>query len=833
MMKPMVATMLFLLLPEFFTAVKAQQRFLTNDSHAVVMADSTGIHCEDYSWSPDRLFHKDTWSGSWIWLNRTIYGRFKKTSSEWINNRSGNQFTALFRKTFNFDALPPTAVLCITADVSFRAYVNGRFICQGPPNIGSDYFDSTPPHHWYFTSQDVRNFLQPGRNVIAVEAYSFGMATSETTSGTGRFICNLNTAPDHVILSTDSTWKCALDTSLSIAQGWFRYDATISFAGWRSENYDDSHWPYASAEQGPVSGYLIESRIPSTIRYPLKAVRILRDVAPKSNETSVWSPFGRILHHQTMTFDFGRNMSAYYSFSIDANRGDTVRISPTELKDIDRPMDYICREGRNIYTTPQMSAFRFLRVQVSSRNGLRIDSLHAIYTSYPVVYEGGFSCSDAFYTKLWNIIRWSTQICMQSHHLDSPLHQEPLSDTGDYLIESISNYYAFGDRWLARQDLVKTAMMLKKNGFKMFHTSYSLLWVQMLHNYFQYTGDTVLVRELVPYVNKLNDLFKSYLGGRFLLSQSPNNLFMDWTTIDGFNLHHPPAVIGMGYLTAFYYKSLLDAADLNNIAGSKAKAAADLQLAGKIKMGINRYLWDKDKGLYRDGIPYLNHNKPYIWLPPDTNIVTYSPHLNALTVLYDIAPMKRRDSIMNYVIHEKKIVVQPYFMYFVLSALAHIHRFDTDGLAEINNWVNGIDTSTYTLTEKWRDNSGYAGDLSHAWGGAPLFFLSSRILGITPQTPGYRTISFIPYSGDRLKWARGVVPLEDGSTVSVSWKRSGESDYTYRLSVPVDHTAILHTPGRLQSYLLKVNKESYRNVPKEGVSLGPGHYFIEYIKPVN
>lgn len=830
MTKTIIALILFLLPPGTFGPVHAQQRFITNDSRAVVSSDSTGIHCENYRWSPDRLFPKTVWKGQWIWLSKAKYPDFQNTLTEWIDNGSRNRYTALFRKAFNLDTIPSEAVLCITADVSFRAYINGRFVCQGPPNIGSDYFDSTPPHHWYFTTHDVKRFLQPGPNVIAVEAYSFGMAISETTSGNGRLICDLNTDTDHVVLSTDSTWKCMADTCLSVTHGWFRYNAQYSFAGWRTQDYDDSHWPHASVEEGPVYGYLRESRIPSTIRYPLKAIRAFHSSAREAGKLSRWTPFGHILHDQTVTFDFGRNMSAYYSFSIDAHRGDTVRIYPTESKDVDRRMEYICREGKNAYTTPQMSAFRYLRVQVSSGKGLRIDSLHAIYTSYPVIYEGRFSCSDAFYTKLWNIIRWSTQICMQSYHLDSPLHQEPLSDTGDYLIESMSNYYAFGDRWLARQDLIKTAMMLKKNDFKMFHTSYSLLWVQMLHNYFRYTGDTMLVRELVPYVNKLNDLFATYLGRRFLLSQAPNYLFMDWTKIDGFNLHHPPAVIGMGYLTAFYYKSLEDAAYLNGVSGDKAKAALDLHLAGKIKTGINKYLWDKGKGLYRDGIPFLNHNKPYIWLPADTNITTYSPHFNALTVLYDIAPRKRRASIMNYVIHEKTIVVQPYFMYFVLSALAHIHRFDTDGLAAIDKWRTAIDTATHTLTEKWPDKNGYAGDLSHAWGGAPLYFLSSKILGITPQNPGYSEISFIPYAGDKLKWAKGAVPLEDGSSVSVSWTRSGESTYTYRLLIPVNHNAVLHTPVRLQSYILKVNNKTYRSIPKEGIPLEPGRYIITYAK---
>jgi alpha-L-rhamnosidase len=827
-MKLKTAQSLFFLLVAAYSA-QSQTEYPTNDSRAIVKADSTGIYCENYTWSPDRLFPKSRWKGEWIWLSKADFRDYQRTSTEWINNNDRpKQYAAMFRKDFEIETVPASAILCVTADVSFRMYVNGNFVCGGPPNIGSDYADSRAPQHWFFTTHDVKKYLHPGKNVIAVEAYSFGMAISETTSGEGKLICDLNAGLDDVILSTDSTWKCSLDTCLTMVNGVFVYDATHEIPDWKSIRFDDSGWPTASMKDTVRSGYLVESRIPSTIRYPVNPVKILATSPGKGEEVNERTLSGRVLHDDSLTFHFEKNMPAYYRFSLTAHEGDTVEVYPRENSDINRPFVYICREGMNSYTTPQLSVFNNLTLKIRSRKGLRIDTLYAIYSSYPVSYAGSFSCSDPFYTKLWEIIRWSTQMCMQSYHLDSPNHQEPISDTGDYLVESMSNYYAFGDRWLARQDLVKTAMMLKKNDYHMFHTSYSLLWVQMLYNYFQYTGDTVLVKELLPHVNKLNDLFATYLDRNFLLSQAPNYMFMDWTTIDGFNAHHPPAVIGMGYLTAFYYKSLMEASHLNRLCGNKSRSEHDIQLAGEVKVGINRVLWDKKKGLYKDGIPFMNHQPHYIWLPPDSDIVTYSPHFNSLAVLYDIAPKNRQVSIMNYVMHEKDIVVQPYFMYFVLSALAHVNRFATDGFAAMDEWKNDIDTNTFTLKEKWPDKNGYAGDLSHAWGGAPLYFMSSMILGIGPEKPGYKEIRFVPFVGDSLTWAKGTVPLSDGKTTTVSWKRSGRSDYTYRINLPKHYTALLVTPSELREYQLRINGKSYGTSIEKPIPISSGKYVIEY-----
>ena len=143
-------------------------------------------------------------------------------------------------------------------------------------------------------------------------------------------------------------------------------------------------------------------------------------------------------------------------------------------------------------------------------------------------YAGSFSCSDNNLTELWYITRWTTQLCMNDMFYDSPKHQEPIACTGDYFIQSLINYYAFGDPWLTRQTLVKTALLLEKNNYDMFHTSYSLLWVQMLNHYYQYTGDIQLVKELLPDVNKLNKLFETYLDSDYLVSNAPDYMFMDW-----------------------------------------------------------------------------------------------------------------------------------------------------------------------------------------------------------------------------------------------------------------------------------------------------------------
>ncbi len=810
----------------------AQEKYLTNDYKFNVDINSTGVCVNKLNFTHENLFPKNNWKGNWIWLNQDIYRQYQQTFSTWINNnpQKNKKYRALFRKKFTIDAFTNLAVLNITGDVSYRAYLNDQLVCQGPPNIGSDYDDKIPPEHWFFTSHNIIENLKIGENILAVEVFSFDFVLSETTSGQGKFICNLDNGLNQTIVYSDTTWKCFLDTSYSDINNIFAFNSNEEPNNWIGKNFNEDNWVYASEINQENEDYLIQSKIPITFKSKIDPIKIIEIKDNEETKINYDQLIKKTFHDTKLTLDFGKNGTAFYSFSLKANKNDTIKIVPIEKNRANRPFIYICKDGMNEFSIPYLNVFRNLTFKITSPLGLNINSIDVEYSSYPVNYSGSFQCSDTFYTKLWDIVRWTTQMCMQSLYLDSPLHQEPIACTGDYLIESLSNYYAFGDRWLARQDLIKTAKMLEKNNYDMFHTSYSLLWVQWLADYYRYTADTALLKELVSHVNKLNELFRTYLDEKYLLTQAPDYMFMDWIKIDKFNAHHPPAVIGTGYLTAFYYKSLIESAKLNEYVGNILIKEENVILAEKIKSAINKWLWDEQKALYKDGIPFLSKVKKHYWLPEDEDIVTYSPHVNTLAVLYDIAPKDKQEGIMNYVISQDKIDLQPYFTYYVLSAIAHINKFNSYGLNLLNKWENGIDLETYTLKENWQNETefGYLGDYSHAWGGSPLFFMSSVILGITPEEPGYKKIRFTPFFNDKLIWAKGKVPIDGKNEVEVSWENKENDYFIYKIIIPESFSAVLYTPNEFKDYSLFINKVNQANY--NNINLASGNYFIEYKK---
>jgi hypothetical protein len=414
---------------------------------------------------------------------------------------------------------------------------------------------------------------------------------------------------------------------------------------------------------------------------------------------------------------------------------------------------------------------------------------------------------------------------MNDMFFDSPMHQEPLACTGDYLIESISNYYAFGDQWLTRQDLEKTARILAKKNYDFFHTSYSLLWVQMLSRYYNHFNDTTLLVEMLPHVNKLLSTFKAYLSEDYLLTEAPDYMFMDWIKIDEFNAHHPPAVIGTGYLTAFYYKALLDASTLNKLVANNDLAMEQASLANRIKESINANLWDAGKQLYKDGIAFKTKTPTHFWRPADKDIVTYSPHFNSLCVLYEIAPINEQIKIIDYVVNQKEIEIQPYFLFFVFDAVNHVGLFDKYGFMLLDKWQYGYDKETMTLVENWseRTSFGYVGDYSHAWGGSPLSVLSSTVLGLKPIPFMPETIVFKPLFTHKLDWARGKVPYMN-STIEIAWERD-KSTFSYVVTVPQNCNLVIDDSSFPTSFTLSVDNKVAK---AQQIKLGSGKHQIVF-----
>ena len=155
----------------------------------------------------------------------------------------------LFRRSFRLDRQPERACLFITADDSFKAYLNGRFVCQGPA--------PAYPQRLGYLEADVTSFLQPGRNVLAVHTLYQGLINRVWVSGDLQhgLLCDLE-ADGALLLCSDSSFLTHPHTGYREigtvgydTQFLEDYDSAAPEAHFFRPEFEDAAWPHAQKRQ--------------------------------------------------------------------------------------------------------------------------------------------------------------------------------------------------------------------------------------------------------------------------------------------------------------------------------------------------------------------------------------------------------------------------------------------------------------------------------------------------------------------------------------------------------------------------------------------------------
>ena len=741
------------------------------------MVTPDGVEAPGYRWTPFPT-DPDHWSAEWVTAPAATNG----------------EQASILRGSFVLPSVPARVEARVTASSPYLLFVNGKPVSRGPADQGKDFADRGVQPTPFYDLRDLTPFLIAGSNSVVA-----------LVDPGARFLLEATVAlPDGKSLrvGTDGSWKgepapFLLKTPLPAVDGKPAkeiplYDATREPAGWTQPGFDDSSWARVPAPVPVERGSLQPSELPPCmeVSYPVKGVVPVQG-SPITVSPGALSGGKPLLVSTNGAVDviFDRVMSARVGFKIRGAEGAEIAFTTSELPGKGKTPAGVLRlrDGIQTFETRRFHAVGSVRLDFRNITApIEILEVTADWTSQPVAYEGRFECSDPFLNRLWKVCRTSVEINLQTHHLDSPTHQEPISDYGDYLIEDLVAYDAFGygNPWLIRQDLRKWAAVMRAADYHTFHTSYTLLWLQSLMNFYDRTGDASLVKELAPTVEELLAKFSTYLGPEGLVSQAPDYMFMDWVTIGGLPAHHPPAEIGMGYMTALYYRALADGIRVAEITGDHETADRYRALREKVREGYNAQLWDEKTGLYRDGLSHLSKVAPHKWMPADSGIVTHTPQNNSLAVAYGLAEGKRAGEVMERTLAIQSWNLQPYFMHFVFDAMDRSGVFEKEANTRLRQWT--IREETQSLLE-----ANGMGDLSHAWAATPLYQMSSRILGVEPASPGFATILLKPRLGD-LQWAKGTVPTPHGP-VSVSWVR-GRNSLSGEITIPEGTEATLDLP---------------------------------------
>ena len=657
----------------------------------------------------------------WIWLPCEAYPANQTTIySGFLDQSQGNHTVAEFKRTYTFGQKIIRADLRVSGDTLFWLCLNGETLATGPACVGGDFRANEQARNHYYAFETT---IEPMTDTLDFFARVRMMPVQicDYSRGHGGFMLSaILTLEDGTTetLTTDETWLVRRNGSYASSHS---FDGRIAPDEYQPAAVTEDIW---HAETAPI---------PVRVEEELVAENATITLAPHETKTQV--------------LDFDRIWAGFLQVRAQALGEVTATIHCREMNEggsretvtFDRDGEYrgfVMHSAGNLLVEAENHADTPATLTVSF-----------ISTYYPITETAETVTDDEDLNLVLSTCAHTLKICRQTHHLDSPRHCEPLACTGDYNIESLMTPFAYGDMRLAEFDVIRTALMLAEYDGRMFHTTYSLIWVRMLWDTYMATGNIALLETCRKGLELLLKRFDSYIGDNGLIETPPDYMFVDWIFIDGISMHHPPKALGQSVLNMFYVGALEAAAWVFDELGLCEAGKDCVTKREALRTAINRHLFDPERGIYFEG---LNTPSPEGqlcgWLPQNTEKRYYLNHSNILAACFGVCDDDiARELVRKIMAGEIEGDYQPYFTHYLFEAVYRLGLRESYTRELAERWIGPTKECPKGLVEGFvKPEPGYKFDHSHAWGGTPLYSLPKALMGLKITQPGMKEITLDP-----------------------------------------------------------------------------------------
>jgi hypothetical protein len=692
-------------------------------------------------------------SEPWIWLPGERYPDSQTTIySGFLDHNAGNFTVAEFQKTYAFDKTITKAELRFSGDTLFQLWCNGGFVATGPACVGGDFWanERVRPNYYAFETviepkSDTLDFFARVRMMpVQICDYSRGhggfMLTATLTFADG----------STETVTTDETWLCRRNGAYLRDTG---YDGTIRPDDFVPAQAVEDIW---HAETAPMPIRTEEELLAEGATITL-APGERREVVLEYDK--IWAGF---IHATARTEGLVKAEIRCREMGEGGSR---------ELVTFDGDGEYrgfFMHSAGNLLVTAENGGNTPAELTVS-----------LIETHYPVTETAETVTDDEDINLVLETCKHTLKICRQTHHLDSPRHCEPMACTGDYNIESLMTPFSYGDMRLAEFDVIRTAILLEDHDGRMFHTTYSLIWVGMLWDTYMATGNRELLARCRLGLDLLLARFATYLGDNGLIETPPDYMFVDWIYIDGLSMHHPPKALGQSVLNMFYFGALEKAAKIYAELGAAETAEDCLTRRAALGRAINQYLFDGERGIYFEGLNTPTKEELLCgWMPQNVEKRYYLNHSNILAACFGVCDDDTaRQLVRKIMANEIGGDYQPYFTHYLLQAVYRLGLREQYTRPIVERWIGPTKECPKGLVEGFvKPEPSYGFDHSHAWGGTPLYSLPCALMGLEITEPGMGALTLDPsllgfgYAKTELLTPYGKVTLEmrEGQEPTVS-----------------------------------------------------------------
>ncbi len=531
-----------------------------------------------------------------------------------------------------------------------------------------------------------------------------------------------------------------------------------------------------------------------TTRYPLRQTAVLPSEIIKKSDGHYLIDFGKVAfgylqlelespgqrqmevhlgergNAEGIITDLARTSVRYYKIMQSLTKG-------VNKLDIHPPVDKRNTGGKAIKLPAEFGAitpFRYVEL-VNCPVQLKASMIRQIAIHYPFDESvSSFESSDAVLNDIWALCKYSmkaTSFC--GVYVDGDRERIPYE--ADAYINQLSHYAVDREYSLARYS----------HEYLLEHPTWPIEWSQhsvlMAWADFMYTGNAEsLIQNYDILKKQKTQEFRARADG--LLNTGKHSergaprVVLDWPKgeRDGYEFKEVNTVVN-----AFYYKTLLQMADIAAALGKESDAAQYKKKAASVKSVFNKVFFDTQRGLYVDG-----EGADHISL-----------HANMMPLAFGLVPEDRKKSVTDFVV-SKGMACSVYGAQYLMEALYEGGRADIAlermTSKDIRSWYNMLRVGSTITLEAWDNEFKPNQDWNHAWGAVPGNIIPRYLMGVRPLEPGFGKVLIQPQPGT-LKQASATIPTIRGA-IKVSFKNDPPRPFELKIDIPVNMTAKVGLP---------------------------------------
>jgi arylsulfatase A-like enzyme len=475
---------------------------------------------------------------------------------------------------------------------------------------------------------------------------------------------------------------------------------------------------------------------------------------------------------------------------------------------------------------PVLMPFRYAEVEGAQEPLTRDNFKQLAHFSYWEEDASSFESSDDILNQVWDLCKYSIKATtFNGLYVDGDRERIPYE--ADAYLNQLSHYTTDREYAIARQTIE----------YFMEHPTWPTEWQQhvalMFHADYMYTGNTELIEKYYEQLKyktlyelanedglitskKMTPELMANLGFPKKMKETFRDI-VDWPSAgwggDPTNKGERDAYVFKDYNTvvnAFYYQNMKIMAQFARVLGKTDEALEFDIRALKAKKAVNAQMFDKERGVYVDGIG-TDHA---------------ALHANMLPLAFNMVPEEHIDSVVEHV-KSRGMACSVYGSQYLMDGLYNAGAEDyalsllTD--TSDRSWYNMIRIGSTITLEAWDLKYKNNLDWNHAWGAVPANAIPRGLWGVQPKTPGFGVATIKPQMST-LKSSSIEVPTIRGS-IKAKYTFNGPRLQTYEIEIPANMVAEFSLNDLDGKELLHNGKKAPSAF--ESIRLSPGKHTVQ------